>query len=141
MRIAPSPTTVAAQVRDVMHDLAGNDLVSDLRNKRQILGGNKKIDGVTIDLESVFVDNFVPGTAQNGVDGIAFFVTAIEDFRRNMFFLLLRKPLKSGLQHVHIGYPIRTRTVPSDASAAWIAMPSCLFPVAVVTACFAAWSQ
>ncbi len=141
MRIAPAPASVAAEICDFMDDIPGNDLVAGFRLQRQIDGGNEKIDGVTDDLEAVFVDDFILGTSENGVDRISFFVATIDNFRRNVLFLFLRKPLKTGLQHVHIGYPIRTRTVPSVASAAWIAMPSCLFPVAVVTACFAVLSQ
>ena len=141
MRIAPAPTAVAAEIVDFVNDIPGNDLITGFRFQWQIARGNEKIDGVTDNLETVFVDDFILSASEDGVDGISFFVATIDDFRRNMLFLFLRKPLKSGLQHVHIGYPIRTRTVPSVASAAWIARPSSLLPVAVVTACFAVASQ
>ena len=96
MRIAPGPAAVA-EIVDFMNDIVGNDQVADHRGNRQINGSDEKIDGVTDDLETVFVDNLVPGPAQNSVDEVTIIVTTIEDFRRNMLFLFLRKPLESGL--------------------------------------------
>ncbi len=93
VRIAPSPATIAAEIDDLMNDLPGNDPVAHLGHKRQIDGGNEKIDGMAGDLESVLVDDFVTCSAQDGIHDILLFVTAIKDFRRNMLLLFLRKPM------------------------------------------------
>ena len=63
-----------------MNDIVGYDLITDLRHKRQINGGNEKINRMTGDLEPVLVNDFISGASQDGVNEKTFFVTTIEDF-------------------------------------------------------------
>ncbi len=68
MRITPGPTSVAAEVDDFVNDIVRNDLIADLGNERQVDGVNEKIDGMTGNFEAVLVDDFILGTAENGID-------------------------------------------------------------------------